>query len=63
MEGLFRGFLDRIKSFFKRPKPKAKAKQRKPVIKAVAKKTPEAAEKKAGKSSYMKRLKYLRIVP
>lgn len=40
--------LDKIKSFFKRPKPKAKARQRKPVIRAAVKKTPKAPQKNTG---------------
>jgi hypothetical protein len=38
--------LEKIKSFFKRPK--AKAEQPKPVAKASEKKLPEAPEKKSG---------------
>ncbi len=38
--------LEKIKSFFKRPK--AKVEQPKPVAKAAEKKLPEAPEKKSG---------------
>jgi len=43
--------LDKIKSFFKRTKPEAKAQQPKPAAKAAGEKAPEAPEKKASESS------------
>ncbi len=42
--------LEKIKSFSKRPKAKAKAEQPKPSAKAAEKKVPEAPEKKVGES-------------
>ena len=40
--------IERIQSFFKRPKAKAKAEEAKPATKAVEEKTTEAPEKKTG---------------
>jgi len=42
--------LERIKSFFKRPKAKAKAEPPKPEAKAAEEKQPETGEKKAGEA-------------
>jgi len=42
--------LERIKSFFKRPKAKAEAKHPKPEAKATEEKQPETSEKKAGEA-------------
>jgi hypothetical protein len=43
--------LERIKSFFKRPKAKAKVERPKPGVKATEEKAPEAGEKRLVKPS------------
>ena len=43
--------LERIKSFFKRPKAKAEAEHPKPEVKATEEKAPEAGEKRLAKPS------------
>ena len=42
--------LERIKSFFKRPKAKAEAERPKPETKAAEEKQPETGEKKTGEA-------------
>ena len=42
--------LEKIKSFFKRPKAEVKAEQPKPTVEAAEKKATEAAEKKASEA-------------
>jgi len=42
--------LEKIKSFFKRPKAQSKAEQPKPTVEAAEEKATEAAEKKAGEA-------------
>ena len=42
--------LEKIKSFFKRPKAQSKAEQPKPTVEATEEKATEAAEKKAGEA-------------
>ncbi len=46
--------LDRIKSFFKRAKPQAKAEEAKPAAKGAEGEAPKAPESKAGGSSEQK---------
>ena len=43
--------LEKIKSFFRRPRAKAEAKPPEPGAEACAKKAPEAGEKKTGEAS------------
>lgn len=43
--------LDKMKSFFKRPKPGTKAEQSNPATESTEKKATEAPERKAGEAS------------
>ena len=46
--------LDKVKSFFKRPKPQTKAEEAKPAAKGAEGESPKAPESKAGGASEQK---------